>query len=180
MPITGGNTRISDGGLAAPNNFLQRQRNIQDSPQLFFEDMMQAGLGLNHPELVRTVANNAAQAIEWTRNELGVNYLNRLDRFGGHSVARCVTTSRHSGVDIIKAQMKRLKELNVEVRTKCRFHEFILSPDEKIIGISIEEGYRFANGSSLAKKKLGLRKRLSWPQVDLAMTSNSGHISIPA
>ena len=45
MPITGGNTRISDGGLATPNNFLQIQRNIKDSPQLFFEDMVQAGLG---------------------------------------------------------------------------------------------------------------------------------------
>jgi flavocytochrome c len=158
MPITGGNTRISDGGLAAPNNFLQIHQNIQDSPQLFFEDMMKAGLGLNHPELVRTVANNAAQALDWTRNELGVKYLNRLDRFGGHSVARCVTTRRHSGVDIIKAQMEKLRELNVEVRTRCRFHEFILSSEEKIIGVSIEEGYRFANGSSPANKKIGIEK----------------------
>lgn len=158
MPITGGNTRISDGGLAAPNNFLQRQQNIQDSPQLFFEDMMQAGLRLNHPELVRTVANHAAQAIEWTRHELGVNYLDRLDRFGGHSVARCVTTRRHSGVDLIKAQVKKLKALNVEVRTRCRFDEFILSPDGKIAGIAVEKGYRSANGSSRANTKIGVEK----------------------
>jgi len=158
MPITGGNTRISDGGLAAPNNFMQIQHHIEDSPQLFFEDIMRAGLRLNHPELVRTFADNAAAAIEWTRNELGVAYLNRLDRFGGHSVARGLTTRRHSGVDIIKAQIKKLKTLSVEVRTKCRFHEFILSPDQEILGIAVEEDWRSSDRATLPNKNIRVEK----------------------
>ena len=58
MKVTGGNTRISDGGVAAPNNFLQKKRGINDSPEQFSDDMLQAGLGLNHPELVKIVAEN--------------------------------------------------------------------------------------------------------------------------
>ncbi len=74
MKVPGGNTAISDGGVAAPNNYLQKERGIEDSSQLFFDDMLRAGLGLNHPELVRVVAENACEAIEWTRKTLGVTY----------------------------------------------------------------------------------------------------------
>ena len=35
MPVTGGNTRLSDGGLAAPGNHLQRRQGIADSPERF-------------------------------------------------------------------------------------------------------------------------------------------------
>jgi succinate dehydrogenase/fumarate reductase flavoprotein subunit len=110
MKVTGGNTRISDGGIAAPNNYLQKKRGIEDSPALFYEDMLGAGLGLNQPELVNIVAEKANEAIEWTRDTLGVRYLDRLDRFGGHSVARCLTTRGHSGADFIKAQSTLLKK----------------------------------------------------------------------
>ena len=53
MKVIGGNTRISDGGLAAPGNYLQKRMGIEDSPELFYNDMLQAGLGLNHPHLLR-------------------------------------------------------------------------------------------------------------------------------
>jgi flavocytochrome c len=146
MAVTGGNTRISDGGLAAANNFLQVQQDIKDSPELFYEDMIRAGLGLNHPELVRMVAQKAAETIEWTRHALKVTYLNRLDRFGGHSVARCLTTRSHSGVDIIKAQVRVLKKMGVEIRTRCRFQEYVQSSDQGPIGIVIQDGHNPLKG----------------------------------
>ena len=113
MKITGGNTRISDGALAAPGNYRQQADGVEDSPALFAADMLKAGLGLNHPGLVQIVAHRAAEIIEWTRSELGVRYLDQLDRFGGHSAARSITTRSHSGVDIIKAQVARLAELGI-------------------------------------------------------------------
>ncbi len=107
MKVTGGNTRISDGGVAAPNNYLQEKQGIEDSSDLFYTDMLGAGLGFNHPPLVKIVAEKATGAIDWTRNTLGVKYLDRLDRFGGHSVARCLTTKNHSGADFIRAHASR-------------------------------------------------------------------------
>jgi flavocytochrome c len=142
MPVTGGNTRISDGGLAAPNNYLQRQRGITDSPELFYNDIMKAGLGLNHPELVRIVADRAADTIEWTRSELGVDYLDRLDRFGGHSAARCLTTRSHSGVDIIKPQVFLLRDMGVEIRTRCRLKALVTEKDGAVGGVTVRPSYR--------------------------------------
>ncbi len=158
MKITGGNTRISDGGLAAPGNDLQQKAGIEDSPDLFAADMMKAGLGLNHPELVRIVAERAAETIEWTRTELGVRYLDQLDRFGGHAVARSLTTRSHSGVDIIKAQVARLAELDLRVRTRCRYTGFVITTDGEIQGVRFREDYRFPEDESGTPRTIGARR----------------------
>ncbi len=158
MKITGGNTRISDGALAAPGNYLQQKTGVEDSPERFAADMIKAGLGLNHPELVRTVAENAAATIEWTRAELGVRYLEQLDRFGGHTAARSVTTRSHSGVDIIKAQVARLAELGIQVRTQCRFTGFVTDVYGGIQGVRVREDYRFSEGESGAPRTIGARR----------------------
>ena len=143
MKISGGNTRISDGGLAAPGNYLQKKLGVEDSVDLFYDDMLQAGLGLNHPELLRTVAEQASDAIEWTRNELGVTYLDRLDRFGGHSVARCLTTRNHSGKDLIKALEARLRALGVSIRPCCLLSEIITGTNGVVCGVGIQPDYHF-------------------------------------
>ncbi len=161
MKVTGGNTRISDGGLAAPGNYLQKKHGIADSAELFYEDMLRAGLGLNHPHLVRIVAERAAETIEWTRNELGVRYLDRLDRFGGHSAARCLTTKGHLGADIIKAQTAKLKELGVEIRTRCLLKNFIVDRDgTTVCGINIQANYQFPDEDSGTAKKMGVNRAI--------------------
>ena len=156
MKVIGGNTRISDGGLAAPGNYLQKEHGVADSAELFFEDMLRAGLGLNHPHLVRIVAEQAAETIEWTRKDLGVRYLDRLDRFGGHSAARCLTTKGHLGADIIKAQTAKLKELGVDIRTRCLLKNFIVDRDETTVcGINIQANYQFPDENSGVAKNMG-------------------------
>jgi flavocytochrome c len=148
MKLTGGNTRISDASLAAPNNYLQKSRGIEDSPGLFHADMMRAGLGLNHPELVKVVAENAAQAIDWTRGTLGVKYMDRLDRFGGHSAARCLTIRGHSGADLIKAQCGILEERGVEIRTGCLLTRFHTDDRGSVQGVAVRSGYKFPDADS--------------------------------
>ena len=88
----GGNSTISDGVMAAAGTAKQADRGIEDSPQLMYADMIKAGLGLNHPELVRTLTEKSAETFQWTVDYLGVKYLDRVDQFGGHSVARGYTT----------------------------------------------------------------------------------------
>ena len=148
MKITGGNTRISDGGVAAPNNYLQKARGIEDSPELFYADMLRAGLGLNHPDLVSVVTEQATAAIDWSRETIGVAYLDRLDRFGGHSVARCLTTQSHSGADFIKAQSAFLKRKGVEIRTGCLLTRLQTDGHGVVRGVKIRSGYKFPDDHS--------------------------------
>ncbi len=145
MKVTGGNTRISDGCLSAPNNFLQKRMGVADSPELFYEDLMKAGLGLNHPELVRIFAEQASDAIDWTR-DLGVRYLDRLDRFGGHSAARGVTIRNNAGVDIIKAQRKKLGRLGVTIQTRSSLVALITDADGMTTGVRVGCGHDPSGG----------------------------------
>lgn len=141
MNVSGGNSRISDGGLAAPGTPRQQEAGVLDSPEIFYKDMLRAGLFLNHPKLVKVVAERAAGIIEWTK-ELGVRYQDRLDRSGGHSVARTLTTRSHSGSEIIKALARKLKTLDIEIRYGSLLTEFI-SDRSGVIGVKIRSGFRF-------------------------------------
>jgi flavocytochrome c len=157
MKITGGNTRISDGGLAAPGNHLQKEMGIEDSPELFYADLLNAGLGLNHPRLARLLSEKALEAVEWTRNDLGVAYQERLDRFGGHSVARCLTTRRHSGLDLIKAQMSVLEKLGAEIRLRTPMTRLLTDNDGSVAGIQVRTGHDDRNKSSGTVKNIRAR-----------------------
>lgn len=148
MKITGGNTRISDGGVAAPNNFLQKKNGIEDSPERFCNDMMRAGLGLNHANLVKVLAGSAADAVDWTRKKLGVKYLDRLDRFGGHTSTRCLTTLHHTGADFIKALSSWLKQNGIEIRTQCRLTRLHTDSRGVVQGVQVQAGYQFKKENS--------------------------------
>jgi len=158
MKITGGNTRISDGGLSAAGNFLQKKMGVKDSPDLFMGDMLKAGLGINHPHLVRLVAEKGAEAIDWTREVLGVRYLDRLDCFGGHSVARTVTTSRHSGVEIINAQTRKLAQMGVDIRTRSRMIDLVSDSTGRVCGVTILSAEAIGNQDSKSHKNLCAEK----------------------
>lgn len=115
MMAPGGNSIISDGGIAAPGTKYQANAGISDSPELMYQDMITAGEGLNYPELVKVITEGAREAFLWSRDYLGVEYKERVDIFGGHSVARCYTPNSISGSALIKRQLARLKELNVAI-----------------------------------------------------------------
>ena len=112
LPKAGGNTLISDGGIAVPGHPLQKQQHIDDSPALLIEDMLQAGKHKNHPALVKKVASEAYDVFRWTE-AMGVVYQNRLDFFGGHSVPRCLTTENKKGKDFITVMTKKALSLGV-------------------------------------------------------------------
>jgi len=86
MEAPGGNSIISDGGVAAAGIKIQAREGIVDSPAKMYTDMLKAGLGLNHPELVRVVTENSAAVFQRTIDDLGVKYLDRVDDHFGKPI----------------------------------------------------------------------------------------------
>ncbi|HKL00771.1 MAG TPA: flavocytochrome c [Desulfotignum sp.] len=136
MPVMGGNTRISDGGLSAPGNFLQKRSRVADSLEQFCDDILQAGLGHNHPDLVTVFARHAAEAVDWIWS-LGVRYADRLDQFGGHSVPRTVTIENNAGHAITKALTARCRELGVAIHTRCTLEHLITGDSKRVSGVCL-------------------------------------------
>ncbi|MFC1917635.1 flavocytochrome c [Chloroflexota bacterium] len=158
MNAPGGNSIISDGGIAAAGTIFQKKAGIKDSPDLMYNDMLKAGLGLNHPELVKEVTEKSNEAFQWSIDYLGVKYLERVDTFGGHSRPRCYTPIGVSGLKIIKQQLLKLKELGIKVRTRILFSSFIRSSDGRVCGVKVRDDYDYRNVKSGKEKYIGARK----------------------
>ena len=134
MPQVGGNTLISGGEYAAPENDLQKEEGIEDSKELFADDVKEAG---GDPELIDVLAEHATEDAYWLRDDIGVEWLDSLMFFGGHSVKRSLIPAAHSGNELIKNYLKKCEELGIEVITEADVKE-ILTEDNKITGVRAE------------------------------------------
>ena len=154
----GGNSTISDGVMAAAGTPKQAESEIVDSAQLMGEDMLKAGLGLNQPELVRVLTEKSSETFQWTINFLGVEYLDRVDQFGGHSVPRCYTTHNHSGSAIIKQMLLKIGHMGMKIRTRAFLQRLLLDSDERVCGVRMRDGYEYPDAASGTVKYIKARK----------------------
>jgi flavocytochrome c len=159
MRAPGGNSIISDGGLAAAGTALQGRHGIEDTAELFYRDMLRAGQGLNHPALVRTLVDKSREAYQWTVDYLGVEYLDRVDLFGGHSVARSHAAAGITGASILKPMLARLEELRIPlVKGVCLTG--ILHNGYRVNGVDILEGWVFGKLDAGYPRQIGISKGL--------------------
>ncbi len=85
-PMVGGNTSRATGGMNAAGSHYQEEAGIEDSVELFVEDTIKGGHGLNNPDLVQVMAENSADAIVWL-DSIGAE-LSNVGKAGGASVNR--------------------------------------------------------------------------------------------
>jgi flavocytochrome c len=158
MKVKGGNSKISDGALAVAGSYLHERYRVKDTPELMQRDMVAAGLGLNHPELVELVTRESENTLRWTIDHLGVRYMDRVDQFGGHSVARSVTTHNNSGAAIVRKQLAHLSSLQVDIRTKAHLTSILRDSEGVVRGVAYQDGYLFNKPHSGQTVTLAARK----------------------
>lgn len=136
MPITGGNTTRSTGGLNAAETKYQEAEGIEDSIDLFVEDTMKGGKDLNDEALVRVMAENSAAAVDWV-NEIGGD-LSVVGMFGGASVKRIHRPTDTSAVGpmLVKALNNKLAELNVPVLLETTANKILVDENGAVCGVT--------------------------------------------
>ena len=152
MKSAGGNSVISDGGIAAPGTRLQKKWGIEDSEKMMYDDMLNAGLGLNTPKLLYTFVSNAKSAFEWTIDVLKVPYLERVDIFGGHGIARCYTPEGVSGGTIIKKMLQKIDELGISILYSTSFRSIIKDEQGHVIGAAVLKEYDYKTDTGTPSK----------------------------
>ena len=152
MKSAGGNSIISDGGIAAPDTKLQKKWGIEDSEKMMYDDMLKAGLGLNHPKLVHTVVSNAKSAFEWTMDALNVPFLDRVDIFGGHGVARCYTPEGVTGGTILKKMLQKIDELRIPILYSTSFRSIMTDDQGHVIGGAVLKEYDYKTDTGIPAK----------------------------
>ncbi len=139
MPVTGGNTTRSTGGLNAAGTKYQEEEGIEDSVELFVEDTMKGGKELNDKELVTVMAENSSAAVDWV-NEIGGD-LSVVGMFGGASVKRIHRPSDTSAVGpmLVKALNAKLEELNVPVLLETKATKILTDDNGAVCGVLAED-----------------------------------------
>lgn len=135
MPVTGGNTTRSTGGLNAAGTQYQAEEGIEDSVDLFVEDTMKGGKELNDKELVTVMAENSNDALEWV-NDLGAD-LTVVGMFGGASVKRIHRPSDTSAVGpvLVKTLNQAMADLNIPVLLETKAEKILLDDDGAVCGV---------------------------------------------
>jgi flavocytochrome c len=141
MSTPGGNSVINAGQIAAVGSEAQHQAGIQDTTELMMDDMLKAGVNLNHPKLIRRMIEESNDVIKWTQ-EMGVKYRTRVTQIGGHSVPRTLSTVNTSGNDIIEPMLAKIKSLpNVDLLLNTAQSSFVLDSDGRTVkGIQVKNG----------------------------------------
>ena len=142
--IIGGNTNNSTGGINAAETDIQKELGIEDSKQLFYDDIVRGGKYENIPSLVQNFVEHAPVTISWLTG-LGAD-LSDVGLMGGSSVKR--THRPKGGTAIGPHLMKVLKEAtsnqNIEIRTSNKVTGLLSAIDGSVTGVKVEN----ANGST--------------------------------
>lgn len=134
MPFGGGNTRMSGGEYACPNNYLQMQQGINDSKELFFNDIYEGGGKIGKKELIQTIVDHIDTNLEWLMNYIHVEYKDTLSWYGGHTVARTLWPVGDGAAYIDKLINKAL-DLGVKIDYNTHADRFITDNNNKVIGV---------------------------------------------
>ena len=113
----GTNTSLSNGFLRAANSHFSEEDHLQA--------ILESGKGLSHLKLVKTLVENAPEAIEWLRGH-GVPMVERGD---GYTVDRPEGSSQLTGSLLAKALIERLRKSSIH-----------LLPGLVIFDLVVEEG----------------------------------------
>ncbi|SDJ33935.1 urocanate reductase [Ferrimonas sediminum] len=140
MPTVGGNSLITGGQMNVPGNWVQKQKGIEDSIELFVKDTLKGGDYLGDPEMVQILAEQALPAAEWLRDYIHVDfYKDQLFQFGGHSVKRALIPKNHTGAEWISKFMAKTDELQIPIHTRTTAKALIQDQNGRVIGVEAEK-----------------------------------------
>lgn len=141
MPMVGGNTVRAVGGINAAGTRFQAAKGINDSPELFYQDTLKGGKNLNDPSLVRTLANKAAESVEWLIS-MGAD-LSDVTISGGASVPRTHRPADGSpvGVTVVKTLNSEAQRLGIKILLNTQATEIMTDANGKVTGVkAVQKG----------------------------------------
>ena len=140
MPFVGGNSLRAEGGMNAAGTNLEKELGLDDSTvENFTEDTLRLGHYLADPELVRTLAGNSSDAIEWLKT---VDATFTGVKATGGCEGRKYLHQPEGGVAVGEYLVAKLKtqveKLGIDVRVNTKATE-ILMDNGQAVGVLAED-----------------------------------------
>ncbi len=130
----GGSFNMVAGAYAIAGSDEQKELGIEDSPDLFYEDMINVSGAV--PELARAYADNQIDAYRMLKEE-GIKFPGIVPH-PCHSSPRCLGWICGMGPKMVKALEGRAKRMGVEILLRHRATRLITDPQTgKVIGVKV-------------------------------------------
>jgi len=177
--FAGGNLLVSGGVYNSPEPEMQAKQGIEDSPELFMQQTLAGGDNIANPELVRILAYNALDGLNWLK-ELGNEFEDQVIQAPGALHPRSHNTTAPLGSGIIKTYLEHIDKMdNVEILYETK-GESLIQEDGRVVGViaknpdgskltvKANKGVIIATGgfSKNAQLVMEYRNAEKWPLLD--------------
>ncbi len=138
MSLLGGNTLYATGGLNAAGTKPQKAQNIDDTPQIFYEDTMKGGQNKNDPQLVRILSDDGSNTIDWLASK-GIT-LSKMSILGGSSKKRAHQPEGGYAVGpyLTDGLITEANNLGIDIRTDTKAVNFVIQ-NNQINSVVVED-----------------------------------------
>lgn len=134
-----GSTSMSTGMIPAPGSPEQAAQGIDDTPEMFVQDMIGKTEGRVDVDLARLLANEGVETIQWLRDVHGVPFILIDDYiYPGHSRMRMYATPKRSGAELQAALEAGANNAGVSLLTEATVRHLFVDEQERVVGVRIE------------------------------------------
>ena len=139
-----GSTSLSAGLIPAAGTKLQRERGIEDSPDLFAQDLAAKAHGENDPAVVGAVANISGSTIDWLVERHGLD-LRLVEGFTypGHSRLRMHGPPSQTGADLEAMLLAAAGRAGIDILADASAEDLFADGDGRVVAV----GFRRPDGS---------------------------------
>jgi fumarate reductase flavoprotein subunit len=165
--VARGTTSMSQGLICAAGTKAQRDAGIEDSPEIFFTDIIAKTRGQTDQALARLIADRAGECIDWLveRHDLPYALDIRFRAAYGHSRPRVHGWLGHGGGDLLQLLHARAESQGADILLGARLREVFADGDGRVRGVEIE-------------RPDGARERIGCETLIMAMGGFAGNASL--
>lgn len=136
----GNNTSMSTAMIPGAGSRFQREAGIEDSPELFLDDVMRKTKGEADPGLARALTAVSARLVEWLADDMELPLSVVTDfHYPGHSADRCHTIEGRHGTLLLDHLVGRVKqEGRIDVLLPARLVDVRLDDEGRVRAAVVE------------------------------------------
>ena len=133
-----GTTAMSTGLIPGANTRLQRAAGIEDTPEIFANDIINKTKGETDPEIATSLAIESSKTIEWLIDKYQIP-LSLVDSFlyPGHSVMRMHGTPNRTGSELMGALCRAADRAGIDILTSALVTDLYSDSSNKILGVKV-------------------------------------------
>ncbi|MEO8858530.1 MAG: FAD-dependent oxidoreductase [Burkholderiaceae bacterium] len=134
-----GSTALSSGFIPAAGTRVQRSLGIEDSQELFEQDLTAKAHGTSAPHLVTAYAQAVAQAIDALELTHGIPF-EILDGFlyPGHAARRMHAVPERTGAALMARLQNAGESAGADILTQALVREIWVDTEDRVLGVSYE------------------------------------------